>query len=390
MSSTEQLPPHSPPFAPELGAGELQRYARQTTLPEFGGLGQGRLRTARVAVVGAGGLGCPVLSYLGAAGVGSLTVIDGDAVELSNLHRQPLYAMADIGEPKAPRAAAALRAHNPDVTVTPQPVWLIEANAPDLLRGHHLIIDCSDTFAIHYLVDDTAAELGIACVWGSVAGFSGQASVSWPPYGPRYRDLYPREPLGAQSCAEAGVIGPACGVIGALMATEAIKLLTGLGEPLLGELAVYDALDASLRRLRFHSPTPPTRSNQRPPTLVVAASEQESTAPRAVVSPHQLAAQLVTEPPVLIDIREAGEHRAGAIPGSTHLPLAQLEAAAAQGLLSQFFPRDSNGAVVYCASGVRSEQAVALLRAAGQQDVAQLAGGYRAWLALAEADLKEC
>ena len=390
MSSSEQLSQRSPPPTPELSAGELPRYARQTTLPELGVLGQERLRAARVAVVGAGGLGCPVLSYLAVAGVGSLTVIDSDVVELSNLHRQPLYGMVDIGESKALRAAVTLRAHNPDVRVTPQPVRLSEMNAPDLLRDHHLIIDGSDTFATHYLVDDVTAELGIACVWGSVAGFSGQTSVSWPPYGPRYRDLYPQEPLGAPSCAETGVLGPVCGAIGSLMATEAIKLLTGLGTPLLGTLVVYDGLDASLRRLRFRSPSSADASNQELPMLVApAVDEQVGSALCRAVGPRQLANLLETEPPVLIDVREASEHQAGAIPGSIHLPLAQLEAAVAQGRLSQFVPHDSKGVVVYCASGVRSQRAASLLRAAKQPDVIQLAGGYHAWLALTNPALQD-
>jgi sulfur-carrier protein adenylyltransferase/sulfurtransferase len=232
-----------------LPPDQRDRYARQLRLPEVGVAGQARLQAARVLCVGAGGLGSPVALYLAAAGVGHMGIIDGDCVELSNLHRQVLHTTPRIGQGKAQSAAEALRALNPDVSIEAMAERLDAANASTVLAGHDLVIDTSDNFATRYLVNDTALELGIPVVHGAVQQFEGQVTV-FPAGGrPCYRCLYPAAPPpeAAPSCAEIGVLGVVPGVIGMLQATEALKLLLGIGTLLAGRLVVFDALG-----LRFH------------------------------------------------------------------------------------------------------------------------------------------
>ena len=228
--------------------GGLERYARQLSLPEVGAAGQRRLAEARVLLVGAGGLGSPAALYLAAAGVGRLTLLDDDRVERSNLHRQVLHRDADVGTPKARSGAATLHALNPDVSVETREARLDAANAAGLLAGHDVVIDGSDNFATRYAANDACVALGIPCVHGSVFRFEGQVSVFWPARpgsrGPCYRCLYPEPPPPelAPSCAEAGVLGVVPGVVGLLQAAEALKLLLGVGAPLVGRLLHYDAL----------------------------------------------------------------------------------------------------------------------------------------------------
>ncbi|HEX3732448.1 MAG TPA: HesA/MoeB/ThiF family protein, partial [Mycobacteriales bacterium] len=225
-----------------LTPSDFDRYARQLAVPELGVLGQRRLKAARVAVVGAGGLGSPALSYLAAAGVGTLTVIDADTVAESNLHRQPLHGQPDLDCLKVDSAATALKRLNPEVRIERRPIRLIGDNALELLAGHDAIVDGSDNFDTHYCLDDAAAELGIPCVWGSVLGWQGQTGVSWAKHGPRYRDLYPLPPDEHEtlSCAGGGVIGTVCGVIGSIMATQVVKLLAGIGSPQFGTVLFFD------------------------------------------------------------------------------------------------------------------------------------------------------
>ncbi|WP_188962666.1 HesA/MoeB/ThiF family protein [Deinococcus aquiradiocola] len=228
-----------------LSRDELRRYGRPLLVPEWAHSGaQERLRAARVLVVGAGGLGCPVLSYLGGAGVGTLHVSDGDTVSLSNLHRQTLYTVGDVGRPKAQVAAARVQALNPHVQV--RAVEALGAGRPDLLDGYDLTVDCTDNFDTRYLINDACVAAGRRWVWGAAGGTEGMVSV----FGPEcsLRDLFP-EPTGAESCDEIGVIGPLLGVVGSLMAAEALKVLGGIGEPLIGSLLIYDLLEARLRRI---------------------------------------------------------------------------------------------------------------------------------------------
>ena len=229
-----------------LSRGELRRYSRPLLLPEWSGAqAQERLQVASVLVVGAGGLGCPALSYLAGAGVGRVGISDGDTVSLSNLHRQTLYSTPDLGRPKASVAAARLQQLNPYVKVEVLPAVTRES-ASELVRSYDLVLDCTDNFTARYLINDACMAAGRRWVWGAAGGTEGMASV----FGPQYslRDLFP-SPDGAESCDDIGVLGPLLGVIGSLMAGEALKLLTGVGETLEGRLLTYDFMNARIRRI---------------------------------------------------------------------------------------------------------------------------------------------
>ncbi|MGQ4495752.1 molybdopterin-synthase adenylyltransferase MoeB, partial [Dermabacteraceae bacterium P13101] len=232
----------------ELSGPERARYARHLTLPGFGEDTQLRLKNARVAVVGAGGLGSPVLMYLAAAGVGHLTVIDPDRVDESNLQRQVIHGQSRRGELKAESARLSIAEINPHVRVTCVTEALEAANALEILAGHDVVLDGTDNFPTRYLVSDACEILNLPLVWGSILAFNGQLSVFWADAGRgvTYRDIHPNPPVpgSVQNCAEAGVLGMLCGQIGTAMANEAVKLITGIGRPLLGRIALYDALEA--------------------------------------------------------------------------------------------------------------------------------------------------
>ncbi len=234
-----------------LTADQRVRYSRHLRLAEVGEEGQRRLRTARVVVVGAGGLGSPVAMYLAAAGIGRLTLVDHDEVELSNLQRQVIHDTPGVGTSKASSAAARLEALNPDVDVVAHDARLEAANALDLLEGHHLIVDATDDFPTRYLINDAAVHLGAPVVHGSILRFEGHATVLWPGRGPCYRCLFPAPPLDAPTCEDAGVLGAMAGLIGSIQALEATKLITGAGEPLLGTLLTYDGLTHQVSRFAF-------------------------------------------------------------------------------------------------------------------------------------------
>jgi len=232
---------------------ELLRYQRHLTLSGFGMQAQQKLKHARVLVIGAGGLGCPALQYLAAAGTGTLGIVDDDRVSLSNLQRQILYAEADIGTLKAVTAAARLSAMNPSIVCQPYAVRLTAANALDLIRAHDLVVDGSDNFATRYLVNDACVLAGKPLIYGAIQTFQGQASVFNHQGGPTYRCLFPEppDPKDAPSCSDIGVLGVLPGMIGTIQATEAIKVLTGIGEPLSGVLLIFDALRMRIQRVRF-------------------------------------------------------------------------------------------------------------------------------------------
>lgn len=243
-----------------LAPDEIERYARHIVLPEIGGRGQQALAAGRVAVIGAGGLGSPVLTYLAAAGVGHLTVIDDDTVSLSNLQRQTLHATGSVGRSKVDSAAGQIAALNPHVTVQRRVERVVPANAPTLFAGHHVIVDGSDNFETRYLAADTAEQLQTPLVTGAIQRFDGSVTVLAPHLTdaegrqrPRFRDLFPAPPPPGTvpSCAEAGVLGALAGVVGSMMAVEVIKLLTGAGEPLLGRLVLYDALSSRFRTMTY-------------------------------------------------------------------------------------------------------------------------------------------
>lgn len=348
---------------PELSAEELQRYSRHLLLPEVAVLGQRRLKNSRVLVIGAGGLGSPVISYLAAAGIGVIGVIDDDVVDVSNLQRQVLHGNSSVGQPKVNSAVAAVAELNPLVTVLPIQERLSSANALELFKDYDLVLDGSDNFATRYLVSDACEILAKPLVWGSILRFDGQVSVFWAGHGPSYRDVFPEPPPAdaVPSCSEAGVFGLLCGVIGSVMAGEAVKLLTGIGAPLLGRLQVYDALDSSWRTVRVSAD--PERS---PVTELIDYEEfcgvplPETVAiPWAAVSAAQQ----------LVDVRSPNETALGSVPGAILLPKSLLDAKD-----YSLLPRDV-GLVLFCRTGLRSAAAALALRAAGFERVWSVAGG---------------
>src|SRR5271163_1599996 len=251
MEKTVSLPPLVEP-AEALAVDEVRRYSRHLIIPDVGMTGQKRLKNAKVLCVGAGGLGSPALLYLAAAGVGTLGIVDFDVVDESNLQRQIIHGVADIGKPKAESARDSIQEINPYVNVVLHETRLDSDNAMDIFAGYDLIVDGTDNFATRYLVNDACVLLGKPYVWGSIFRFDGQASVFWADHGPCYRCLYPEPPPPGMvpSCAEGGVLGVLCASIGSIQVTEAIKVLTGIGEPLAGRLMIYDALEMSYRTVR--------------------------------------------------------------------------------------------------------------------------------------------
>ncbi len=377
------LPPLVDPV-PALPAAEQARTARQTRLPEFGEVGQRRLAGAKVLVVGAGGLGAPVLQYLAAAGVGSISIIDDDVVEASNLHRQVIHSHRDLGRSKAENAREQVLGLNPHAQVRLHQVRLTEANAHQILGGHHLVLDGTDTFPTRYLVADTCAELGIPLVWGSVLRFDAQVSLFWsdppaPAQPVRMRDLYPHPPAPGEvpSCAEAGVIGSLCGIAGSIMATEAIKLITGMGEVLLGRIAVIDALSMRIHEVPLDTSGPPASASPPQRTNAVAAAPAPATTPAAITTLDLAGFQdrrtKAEGAVVLLDVREPDEAEQDALPGAVNLPISTLLQAARghqapaeiQALLRQVGLDDRSDLLTYCSAGVRAARATRLLVQAG-------------------------
>lgn len=361
--------------------GGADRYLRQMRLPQLGELGQRRLAAARVAVIGAGGLGAPVLSYLAAAGIGRITVVDPDTVDATNLHRQVLFTAADVGRPKAVAAAEHLRAQNPEVEVTAVVDVLTPSSALEQLAGHDLVLDGTDNFPTRYLASDACELLDLPLVWGSILAFSGQVSVFWGAHGRgvTYRDLHPVPPRPGEvpSCAEAGVLGMLCGVIGSTMAMEAVKVLAGMGEVLFGRLALYDAL-----RARWDE-VPLARDPRRLPVTAIedvalTCSLPGRTGPAAQeVTIEELPALLAAGVRV-IDIREQRELAGGMLRGAEHVPMAQVLQAAAPGEGDPAIgAAQLEGAVLYCAAGSRSGSAQRVLAGRGIR-VRSLRGGFDA------------
>ena len=383
------LPPLVGPGA-DLTAAELERYSRHILLPEIGAIGQRRLKNARVLVVGAGGLGSPVLLYLAAAGLGTLGIVDDDIVDLSNLQRQVIHGLEDVGRSKLESAAAAVAGLNPLVTVRLHHTRLDRTNALELFADYDLIVDGSDNFATRYLVNDAAEILAKPCVWGSVSRFDGQVSLFWAEHGPTYRDLYPDAPPAgsAPSCGEGGVFGMLCGAVGAMMVSEAVKLITGAGRTLLGRVLLFDALGPSWRELtvsrdpagqpvtelvdyeRFCGTSPAPDAD-----CCTEAGTQRGT--EASLTVRELAALLAARSRGeqdfdLIDVREPGEHQIVRIPGSLLIPLGRI-------LSGEDLRRDRD-LVLYCKAGTRSADALAELRRRGYSRAKRVVGGMLAWV----------
>jgi adenylyltransferase/sulfurtransferase len=361
-----------------LTNAELRRYQRHLTLPGFGRAAQERLKAGKVLVVGAGGLGCPALLYLAAAGVGRIVVVDSDSVEASNLQRQVLYAEEDVGRPKAEVAAQRLRAQNSFIEVVAVCERLRRENALQLVRASDLVIDGSDNFATRYLVNDACVMTDRPFVYGAIQGFDGQLSVFNWRGGPTYRCLFPSPPSAEQapSCAEAGVLGVLPGVVGTWQAGEAIKILSGVGEPLSGKLLLWNALTMNVQTVRLAAD-----QNSRPIRELPADSDAAACSSESLeIDSVELRRLLGAGPVQLLDVREDWERQEDAILPSLHVPLGRLEDAAENGLLASL--RADLPTVVYCAAGVRSLVAASILReSCGLRTAKSLRGGMHAWRA---------
>jgi sulfur-carrier protein adenylyltransferase/sulfurtransferase len=383
MASATQLPPLVEPAA-ELTKDEIARYSRHLIIPDVGMDGQKRLKNARVLVIGAGGLGSPALLYLAAAGVGTLGIVDFDIVDESNLQRQVIHGQSDIDKPKAVSAKESILEINPFVNVVLHQVRLESDNVLDIFRDYDLIVDGTDNFATRYLVNDAAVLTGKPYVWGSIYRFEGQASVFWEDapngLGLNYRDLYPEAPPAGMvpSCSEGGVLGILCASIGAIMGTEAIKLIMGIGETLLGRLMVYDALDMTYRTIKLRKDPEATRVTE----LIdydafcgVVSDDARSAASGSTITAPELKAMIDSGTVFqLIDVREPVEWEIVRIPGATLIPKDRILSGEALSELLQDRP-----IVLHCKSGVRSAEALAAVKKAGFADATHLQGGVLAW-----------
>jgi len=359
-----------------LTAEELRRYQRHLSLPGFGKAAQERLKAGTVMVVGAGGLGCPALLYLAAAGVGRIVIVDPDTVDTSNLQRQVLYTEGDVGQPKAEVAARRLRDLNGFVDVAAVTERLRRENALALMGACDVVIDGSDNFATRYLVNDACVMADRPFVYGAIQGFEGQLSVFNWRGGPTYRCLFPEPPPPgfAPNCAEAGVLGVLPGIVGTWQAGEAIKVLTGVGEPLSGKLLLWNALTMNVQTIGL-AVDPQSRAIRDLPADVGPAACSSAD---WEIDAAELRRLIGTGPVQLLDVREDWERQVDAIHPSLHIPLGMLELASAEELLADL--QANQPTVVYCAAGVRSLHAVSILREAFGLRLAQsLRGGMHAW-----------
>jgi sulfur-carrier protein adenylyltransferase/sulfurtransferase len=385
------LPPLVEPAA-ELTRDEVARYSRHLIIPDLGVDGQKRLKNARVLVIGAGGLGAPTLLYLAAAGVGTIGIVDDDVVDESNLQRQIIHGVSDVGRSKAQSARDSIAEVNPLVQVRLHEQRLDRHNAVSLFEQYDLILDGTDNFATRYLVNDAAALAHKPYVWGSIYRFEGQVSVFWEDApdgrGLNYRDLYPQAPPPGMvpSCAEGGVLGILCASIASVMGTEAIKLITGIGEPLLGRLMVYDALEMSYRTITIRKdPATPkiTELIDYDEFCGAVSAEAAEAAAGSAITPGELRQLLDSGKKVaLIDVREPVEWDINHIDGAQLIPKSLINSG--EGLAR--LPQDRM-AVLYCKTGVRSAEALAALKKAGFADAVHLQGGIVAWAKQMQPDM---
>ncbi len=379
------LPPLVEP-AEELTKEEVERYSRHLIIPDVGMVGQKRLKNAKVLVIGAGGLGSPALLYLAAAGVGTLGIVEFDEVDESNLQRQIIHGTSDIGRPKGESARDSIKEVNPFVDVQLHNLRLESSNALDVFRGYDLVIDGTDNFATRYLVNDACVILGIPYVWGSIFRFEGQASVFWAEptggdqEGVQYRDLYPEPPPPGMvpSCAEGGVLGVLCASIGSIQVNEAIKLITGIGEPLLGRLMVYDALEMSYRTIKIRKDPEAKAVTELIDYEAFCGSvpdDAQQAAADSTITAIELKERIDRgDDFALIDVREPHEYEIVKIPGAQLIPKDRILSGEALAELPQDKPL-----VLHCKSGARSAEALAALHRAGFRDAVHVGGGVLAW-----------
>jgi molybdopterin/thiamine biosynthesis adenylyltransferase/rhodanese-related sulfurtransferase len=368
---------------PSLTPDQYERYRRHLSLPELGVEGQLALLRARVLLVGAGGLGCPLAQYLAAAGVGHLGLVDFDVVDTSNLQRQVLYATADVGRPKVEVARERIQALNPDVAVELHPLQLDSANAMEILGAYDVVVDGTDNFPTRYLTNDACVLLGKPNVHGSVFRFDGQATVFDARHGPCYRCLYPEPPPpgAVPSCAEGGVLGILPGLVAMIQATETLKLVTGVGEPLYGRLLRYDALRMEFEEFRLKKDADCPVCGVQPTITELIDYEGfcgvpavEEAALKEVSAAEVDAARSGGEEFLLLDVRDPGEWEIARIEGAQLIPLGALEAR-----LEEIADWRERRVVVHCHHGPRSTRACEILGAHGFRDVANLVGGIDAW-----------
>ena len=375
-----------PAVSPTLSPEELLRYSRHLVMPEVGPEGQKKIKAARVLCVGAGGLGSPLALYLAAAGVGTLGVVDFDVVDASNLHRQVLHGSGDVGTPKLESAARRISDVNPNVRFVPFETRLSSENALEILRGFDVVADGTDNFPTRYLVNDACVMLGRWNVYASIFRFEGQASVFGAKDGPCYRCLYPEPPPAGlvPSCAEGGVLGVLPGLLGVIQATEVLKLVLGVGTPLVGRLLLVDALAMSFREVKLRrnpecavcgpNPTVTKLIDYEGFCGVGRTGEGSGRLPAVPsISVEELKRRIdAGDDLVLVDVREPHETRICAFPGSVRIPLGAL--AASLDRLS-----GAGEIVVHCKTGARSARAVELLMSSGFRNVSNLEGGIERW-----------
>ena len=383
-------PMKTPPLVtpgPALTVAEVRRYSRHLIIPDVAMAGQQRMMNAKVLCVGAGGLGSPALMYLAAAGIGTLGIVEYDTVDESNLQRQIIHGQSDIGKSKAQSAKEKIAEINPYVNVITHETRLDNSNVMEIFSQYDIIVDGTDNFATRYLVNDACVLLKKPYVWGSIYRFDGQASVFWAEYGPCYRCLYPEPPPPGMvpSCAEGGVLGVLCATIGSIQTTEAIKVLTGVGEPLIGSLMVYDALDMSFRKIKVRKDPKCPLCSQNPTQTallpdyeafcgVLSDAAQEASA-GSTITVQELKSKIdAQENYYLIDVREPSEYEIVKIPTAHLIPKQGF----IDGSVLATLPQD-RPIILHCKSGVRSAECLAILKDAGFSDASHVFGGVVAW-----------
>ena len=365
------------------------RYRRHTVIPEIGLTGQERLLNAKVLCIGAGGLGSPVLLYLAAAGVGTLGIVDHDKVDASNLQRQIIHGENDIGTLKTHSSRQAVAEINSSVNVITHNEGLTRENALEIISSYDVVVDATDNFATRYLINDACVLANKPCVWGSIYRFDGQASVFWSQHGPCYRCLHPEPPAKelAPNCAVGGVFGVLCGTIGSVQATEVIKLITGIGQPMVGEVLLYNALDTTYDKITLKKDPSCSLCGDNP-SQTQLMDDYEAFCSVSLFENNEFDIPVVTADKLkqmiesgaafqLVDVREQSEWDEGFIDGAVFLPQGEFYGGSAVAHISREIP-----IVLYCHSGYRSANCAAALISAGFDQVASLDGGIEAWKVL--------